>query len=125
MVSRRNRKSVRDNLYKNITGGGGDNISIGERFRDRGFTNGMVDEFRVFDRELTEIEVKTIFDSKSLSEQIAAVTERRTGDLKDYQSNLYAYFLSTQKRAIQERSGRSNKRLANRTTIWSTAFKKS
>ena len=26
---------VRDNLYKNITGSGGDNITIGERFRDR------------------------------------------------------------------------------------------
>ena len=25
---------VRDHLYKNITGGGGDNISIGARFRD-------------------------------------------------------------------------------------------
>ncbi len=45
---------VRDNLYKNITGGGGDNITIGERFRDRGFTGGLVDEFRVFERELTD-----------------------------------------------------------------------
>ena len=36
---------VRDHLYKNITGGRGDHITIGERFRDRGFTNGIVDEF--------------------------------------------------------------------------------
>lgn len=48
---------VRDNLTKNITGGGGDNIAIGERFRDRGFKGGRVDEFRVFKRELTEFEV--------------------------------------------------------------------
>ncbi|MFT5465134.1 MAG: hypothetical protein ACI8UO_000221 [Verrucomicrobiales bacterium] len=48
---------VMDNLTKNITGGGGDNITIGERFRDRGFKGGRVDEFRVFNRELTEFEV--------------------------------------------------------------------
>ena len=39
---------VRDNLSKNVTGGGGNNITIGERFRDRGFTRGLVDEFQVF-----------------------------------------------------------------------------
>ena len=44
---------VRDKLDKNITGGGGDQITIGERFRDKGFTGGRVDEFTVFDRELT------------------------------------------------------------------------
>ncbi|MDP1564099.1 MAG: DUF1549 domain-containing protein, partial [Pirellulaceae bacterium] len=35
---------VRDNLTKQITGGGGDQISLGERFRDQGFTNGRVAE---------------------------------------------------------------------------------
>ncbi len=48
---------IRDYLYKGITGGGGDNISIGERFRDRGFKNGLVDEFKVFNRELTRVEI--------------------------------------------------------------------
>ena len=43
---------IKDNLYKNITGGGGDNITIGERMRDRGFKGGMVDDFRVFNRTL-------------------------------------------------------------------------
>lgn len=47
---------VRDNLTKNITGGGGDNIAIGERFRDNGFKFGLVDDFRVFDVELTALE---------------------------------------------------------------------
>ena len=54
---------VRDNLYKNITGSGGDNITIGERFRDRGFKRGRVDDFRVFDRELTELEVAQLAHS--------------------------------------------------------------
>lgn len=48
---------VQDSLTKNITGGGGDNIAIGQRFRDRGFAGGRVDEFRVFKRQLTAHEV--------------------------------------------------------------------
>ena len=35
---------IKDNLYKNITGSGGDNITIGQRFRDKGFKQGLVDE---------------------------------------------------------------------------------
>ncbi|MCG6155405.1 DUF1553 domain-containing protein [Rubinisphaera margarita] len=57
---------VRDELTKNITGGGGDNIAIGERFRDRGFKNGLVDEFQVFERELTPLEVGQLHDGTSL-----------------------------------------------------------
>jgi len=53
---------IRDNLTKDITGGGGDNIAIGERFRDRGFKNGLVDEFRVFGREVSELEARQLFD---------------------------------------------------------------
>ncbi len=57
---------VRDNLYKNITGGGGDNIAIGQRFRDNGFKNGLVDEFRVFNRRLTQIEITQIATGKTI-----------------------------------------------------------
>lgn len=57
---------VRDHLYKSITGGGGDNISIGQRFRDKGFKNGNVDEFRVFGRELTKVEVKNLYDGSEI-----------------------------------------------------------
>ncbi|MBQ18631.1 MAG: hypothetical protein CMJ65_16070 [Planctomycetaceae bacterium] len=62
---------VRDNLYKNITGGGGDTITIGQRMRDRGFTNGGVDEFQVFDRRLVDLEVAQLFDGHSLGEALA------------------------------------------------------
>ncbi len=51
---------VRDHLTRQITGGGGDHIAIGERFRDRGFTRGSVDRFRVFDVELTALEAKRV-----------------------------------------------------------------
>jgi len=44
---------IRDALTKTIQGGGGDNISLGERFRDRGFKGGLVDELRVFNRDVS------------------------------------------------------------------------
>jgi hypothetical protein len=44
---------VRDHLTKTIMGGGGDHIALGERFRDRGFKGGMLDDLRVFSRDLS------------------------------------------------------------------------
>ncbi|WP_397383142.1 DUF1553 domain-containing protein [Prosthecobacter sp.] len=44
---------IKDHLTKNITGGGHDNISLGERMRDRGFKNGLVDDLRLFNRDLS------------------------------------------------------------------------
>ncbi|MBE2285844.1 MAG: DUF1553 domain-containing protein [Prosthecobacter sp.] len=44
---------IRDALTKTIQGGGGDNIALGERFRDRGFKGGLIDDFRVFGRDLS------------------------------------------------------------------------
>jgi hypothetical protein len=44
---------IRDGLTKTIAGGGGDNISLGERFRDRGFKGGQIDDFRVFGRDVS------------------------------------------------------------------------
>lgn len=89
---------VRDNLYKNITGSGGDNISIGERFRDRGFKGGRVDDFRVFDRELTALEVVAVsrgkkwpevFDATGGDEELAFEFYLNRVD-KKYQSQLSA-----------------------------------
>ena len=44
---------IKDHLTKNITGGGHDNISLGGRMRDRGFKNGLVDDLRIFDHDLS------------------------------------------------------------------------
>ncbi|WP_236622054.1 DUF1553 domain-containing protein [Novipirellula maiorica] len=57
-------ETVRDALTKNITGGGGDNIAIGERFRDNGFKHGSVDEFQVYDTMLTELEIQRLSAAK-------------------------------------------------------------
>ncbi len=55
---------VKNKLTRNITGGGGNNIAIGQRFRDRGFTNGLVSSFKVYDRQLSSLEVGLAHDSE-------------------------------------------------------------
>jgi hypothetical protein len=84
---------VRDHLTKDITGGGGDTIAIGERFRDRGFTGGAVDELRVFSRNLTPLEMQDVFAAGALanvwSQDVAALSE------SDREA-LFAVYLATQ-----------------------------
>lgn len=57
-------ETVRDSLTREITGGGSDTIVIGQRMRDNGFKNGLVDNFKVFDRELSAPAVDAIAGSK-------------------------------------------------------------
>ena len=63
---------VRDSLTKNITGGGGDELTVGQRFRDRGFKNGLVDEIKIFDRALTPLEVAQLGDGTALRQALRA-----------------------------------------------------
>jgi hypothetical protein len=51
---------LRNNIHKSVgVGGYGDGaFTLGERFRDRGFKNGAIDELRVYSRALTPIEVR-------------------------------------------------------------------
>jgi len=52
---------IRDHLWKDITYETGEpELAIGYRFRDAGFKNGKVDEFRIFNRALTAIEVADV-----------------------------------------------------------------
>ena len=62
---------IKDELTKDITGGGGDNIALGERFRDRGFKGGAIDEFRVFGRELTRLEALATADAAAANTLLA------------------------------------------------------
>lgn len=52
---------LKDNLSRD-TNPGRDNITIGERMRDRGFKGGLVDEVRVFNRSLSDLELQALFD---------------------------------------------------------------
>jgi hypothetical protein len=58
---------IRDNLTRSITGGGPGALSIGQRFRDRGFKGGGVDELLVLDRALSTLEVRQIHDESTLN----------------------------------------------------------
>ena len=92
---------IKDNLTKNITGGGGDNIALGERFRDKGFTGGAIDEFRVWNRELSPLEAKDIFyGARASRPQIknAGETPALQNDLKTY------YFAAVDETQKQKRA---------------------
>ncbi len=82
---------VKDALTKEITGGGGDNIALGERFRDRGFTRGQIDDLRVFGRELTALEALAVFDASAAVPKGEAQREL-----------LFDYYLATVDEAWQQ-----------------------
>jgi hypothetical protein len=77
---------VRDHLFKNLDtatghGGGGTGLAFGERFRSTGLKGGVIDELRIFDRELGPLEIRQLWDEKSLSEAFARKDPR---DLQTY-----------------------------------------
>ncbi len=99
---------IKDKLTKEITGGGGDNIALGERFRDRGFKGGAIDEFIVYGRQLTALETLAIFDLEQATNKLHqslnnssvdgdAKTDTRTASntANDSTSELLAYFMAT------------------------------
>ena len=55
---------VKNRLTKNITGGGGNEIAIGQRFRDRGLKGGQISAFKVFDRQLSAIEIARLHEDE-------------------------------------------------------------
>lgn len=55
-------ETARDNLYKDIAYGGGMSLAIGQRFRDKGFKGGQVDEIRVFNRGISPLEARHIYE---------------------------------------------------------------
>jgi hypothetical protein len=67
---------IRDCLTKNMHDGGVNDLAVGQRFRDVGFKDGRVDEFRVFNRDLTQVEIQQLYaqDSQAVLEptQISA-----------------------------------------------------
>ena len=42
---------------------GAGNLTLGERFRDRGFKDGEIDELRIFERAVSPLEVRNLHDS--------------------------------------------------------------
>ena len=80
---------VRDNLYKTIIGGGEIHLTIGQRFRDRGFKNGLVDEFQVFDRCLTPFEIACLHGQGTLDIVLKDLIHNQ-----EKQEDYYQYYLA-------------------------------
>lgn len=83
----------KDKLTKEITGGGngGDNIKLGERFRDSGFKGGQIDDLRIFGRNLSELEALATFDADAAKRLLQKPAEQLT----DAERNLvFDYYLS-------------------------------
>ena len=52
-------------------GAGAKELIIGQRFRDRGLSEGKVDEVKLIRRAVSDVEAKHLFDNKALAEAIA------------------------------------------------------
>ena len=68
---------VRDNLCKNTESGGGatynggqSGFAFGARFRSTGLKDGLLDELRIYNRELTAVEIAHLHDGKALAEAL-------------------------------------------------------
>ncbi len=79
---------LRDHMQKKamvpIFGNG--HLTLGQRFRDRGFKDGDLDELRVYDRALTPLEIANRHDEKSLAAAAASPQSHR--------DELSAFYLS-------------------------------
>lgn len=83
---------IRDGLTRDITPGK-DNLSLGERMRDRGFKNGLIDEVRVFECELAPLQVHALVDAA----QIQPILDKPAAELSpDERSGLKAWFRALQ-----------------------------
>ena len=70
---------IRDYLTKKIRFGGNLNVTLAQRFRDNGFKNSKIDEFHMWERELTSAEVRAHHDPEAKAPEKA---------------ELYAYYLA-------------------------------
>lgn len=84
---------VRDNLTRGVVYSGREakeahKFVVGQRFRDRGFIGGQVDELKIFDRELSAGEVASLFVEKGYFQKLAskasALTEPEFEQLYEY-----------------------------------------
>lgn len=85
---------LKDKLTKDIVGGGngGDHIKLAERFRDRGFKQGQVDDFRVFSRNLSPLEALATFDPVAANRLMQIPADELTTADRDL---LLGYYLAT------------------------------
>lgn len=71
-------KVVRDHLTRQIRGGGNPHIRLGERMRDRGFKDGLIDEFKVFDHQLGPHEISLLHHPQTNEKSTSGSSEPGT-----------------------------------------------
>ncbi len=74
-------------------------LTLGQRFRDRGFKDGEFDELRTYDRALTPLEIQNLHDRTSLAAALA--------DPRSHRDELEAFYFS----AIDDEARKSNHKL--------------
>lgn len=68
--------TLRDNLWKDISyERGSPQLTIGHRFRDNGFRDGQVDEFRIYNRALSPLEVRQLHGDREIGAEDASPAE--------------------------------------------------
>jgi hypothetical protein len=83
---------IRNHLWKDITYDTGEpDLAIGYRFRDSGFKDGKVDEFRVYNRALTAVEVAEVAGRSELKSAWEAKPEALTNAQRE---SLLEYYLA-------------------------------
>ncbi len=92
-------ETIKDQLTKEITSwqtpNGGlvrQHLVLGERYRDRGFVEGQMDEFQMFDREVSTLEARMLYQMKPTSPLLGAAVEEIYGTTSE---ELYDHFLAT------------------------------
>ncbi len=83
---------IRDGLYKDITYEGGEpDLAIGYRFRDSGFKEGLVDEFNVFARVLSPLEIAQLAGASELIDLWNTLPEVLSEEMR---ARLFDYYVS-------------------------------
>lgn len=90
--------TIRDHLYKNISGGGANSLTIGQRFRDKGFKHGRVDEIQIYNRAISALESAQLFNGKSLREQLQKPEAELTTAQREA---LWEYYIAAQSPRFQ------------------------
>ena len=81
---------IRDQLTREITGGGSDNIVIGQRMRDKGFKNGLVDEVHIFDQVLFPTAVAAVADNENtFSPDLDAYLQTQVPEARELRDQLH------------------------------------
>ena len=79
------------------------NIKIGGRWRGKGLVNGKVDELRVYDRELTALEVMQLVDGKASHDLLSRTSTELSKQDREQLSRYYLAHLSQPYRKASER----------------------